>query len=124
MIVMSKKKKDKKRRAAAIATPEHMPSVPMPDHALAQIGKIRLTAALLQLGGTYLSDDGDNPLDLRQFLPRVEDRRALMADFHEWNGTPELYDQAGEYETISDAATMLWLAHDMEQFAAHMLAVS
>jgi hypothetical protein len=89
---------------------------------MSQVGVMRMTAALLGLAATDFAEQGERPLDLRQFLPRVEDRRALMRSIHEWDGSPELYNDAGEYETLPDSLAARWLAAQVDDRVEALLA--
>lgn len=124
---MGKKKKDKKNKQREMmeqfqAAARAARAKPSMAELMPKIGKARLTAALLELAGTKFAELGDNPLDLRQFLPHVEDRRALMQAFHDWNQTPEIFNPEGEYPTVSDASMMLWIADEMNKQIEAVLA--
>lgn len=89
---------------------------------LAAVGMMRLTAALMELAANQFSNNGCNDLDLRQFFPRVEDRRELMKEYHEWNGDPHEYDPNADYNTANDAAMMSWIASQIEERVEALLA--
>lgn len=95
---------------------------------MAQVGLMRLTAALLELAATQF-DEGfvdpppTNDLDLVQFLPDVDDRRALLREYHEWDGTPELFDPLGEYRVVRDSAMMAYMGAQIQDRIEQVLQV-
>lgn len=115
---MAKRKLKKK-------TAPKKPSAPAPppeQNLMAQVGVMRLTAALLQLGGQAFADaGGDKVLDLRQFLPRVEDRREVMASVFASEGLFSEYNPADEYNLVNDAQMMFWLSDQIEERVESLL---
>jgi hypothetical protein len=43
--------------------------------------------------GDHQSNAGCNDFDLSSFVPDVEERRAIMKAFHEYNGDPECFEE-------------------------------
>lgn len=70
-----------------------------------------LIAYFLQDCANSMANRICNDLPLVEIMPRVEDRRKLMRDFHEWNGDPEEYDSDSEYRVVFDFAIASYLAY-------------
>lgn len=122
---MAKRKNKTKTKPAADKAAR--PSTPKMSAArqqtvLGQIGVMRLNAALLKLAAEQFSNHGCNDLDLRQFMPRPEDRRELMRAYHEWNGDTQAFDPTSEYNVVDDSAMMSWIAAQIEERVAELLA--
>src|SRR2546429_9257827 len=74
----------------------------------------RLLVELLDLASDNFSNHGCNDFDLTKSVPDLEDRRALMKSYNDYNGSPEDFEDddlhGSQYELDNDAALMGYLA--------------
>ncbi len=70
----------------------------------------KLVAHLLEMASDEFSNHGCNELDLKAFVPDVEDRRALMKELEAWNNSPDEYDPKAKYEDSDDWLLMRFFA--------------
>jgi len=70
----------------------------------------RLLVELLDLAADSFSNHGCNDFDLTKSAPDLEDRRALMKSYNDYNGFPEDFEddelRGSQYELGNDAALM------------------
>ena len=75
----------------------------------------RIASYLLQHAAGEYARHICNDFYLRELVADVEERRALMKAYHEYNGDPESFDPAGTYEIVSDFALMSYLADRLDE---------
>jgi len=79
----------------------------------------RLLIELLDLASDSFSNHGCNDFDLTKSVPDLEDRRALMKSYNDYNGSPEdLEDNeahGSQHGLHMDSAIMGYLSHRIEE---------
>lgn len=79
----------------------------------------RLLIALLELASDSFSNHGCNDFDLTKAVPNLEDRRALMKSYNDYNGSPEDFEDdekhGSQYELEDDSALMGYLTCRIEE---------
>ena len=90
-----------------------MANITLPD------AEARLLIELLELASDSFSNHGCNDFDLTKSVPDLEDRRALMKRYNDYNGSLEdfEYDEehGSQYELDNDSALMSYLARRIEE---------
>jgi predicted glycosyltransferase involved in capsule biosynthesis len=72
-----------------------------------------LLVELLELASDSFGNHGCSDFDLEKSVPSLEDRRALMKAYHEYNGDPEEFmeeEEFGTFRWFKDYALMGYLA--------------
>lgn len=84
--------------------------------------KLTVAAELLLVAGDRFAQHTCNDFSLAVIIPDLEERRALVREYHEWNGDPEELDPNGTYEFHNDAALMhflgQWLLDKLAEYKA------
>lgn len=74
---------------------------------------LRLGSHLLRMAADEFGNHGCNDFKLIDLVPDVEERRALVKAYHEWNGDPHEYNAERTYTYFEDFALMAFLSHQM-----------
>jgi hypothetical protein len=69
----------------------------------------KLAARLLRLAADRFSNHGCNDFDMAEVIPDQTERDEIVRAYHEWNGDPQDYTEAGE---VADYRLMDWMAMD------------
>jgi len=79
----------------------------------------KLLIELLELASDNFSNHGCNDFDLTKSVPDLEDRRALMKSYNDYNGSPEDFEDdeahGSQYEFDNDSALMSYLSTRIEE---------
>ncbi|HEX3640169.1 MAG TPA: hypothetical protein VHV10_02645 [Ktedonobacteraceae bacterium] len=79
----------------------------------------KLLIELLKLASDSFSNHGCNDFDLTKSVPALEDRRALMKSYNDYNGSPEDFEDdelhGSQHDFHIDSALMGYLTHRIEE---------
>jgi hypothetical protein len=76
-----------------------------------------LVADLLKMAGDEYANRSCNDYDLAKILSNVEDRRQLLKEMNDWNGSPEDYDSEDEYVCVMDSWLMSYFGDKFQNYS-------
>jgi hypothetical protein len=65
-------------------------------------GEIAILKSFIKRCASDLGNNSCNDFNVEDFIPNVEERRALAKEMHEENGDPEEFDPKGTYRHMPD----------------------
>ncbi len=76
--------------------------------------EISLTIHLLKMASDEFSNHGCNDYYLAKIIADPEERRALMKQYHEYNGDPEEWRAESNYDYAPDWLLMIFMAKKLQ----------